>query len=107
MAAKKRTKKRTAISKALAVREPPRENRVHVYAAEAPDPDDRVYVRLPLPPDVVVAAREHYETGLKLWDMFGRLAEVPPGDLLETLKGACAAVQRDVRRIQRARGKRR
>lgn len=105
MAAKKRAKRRSRISTALArVPAPPPAN---VYSpASVNQPDDRVYVRLPLPPDVVLAAREHYETGLKLWDMFGRLAEVPPGDLLETLKGACAAVQRDVKRIQRARGKR-
>ncbi len=73
--------------------------------ADAPDARS-VYVKLPLPPEVIEAAHEHYASAVKLWGMFERLAEVPAGELVDTIRAAATAVHRDVKRVQRARRRR-
>jgi hypothetical protein len=95
--AKKPRAKPKKRSRALAVRQP----EVHT-----PNEDrSRLYVPLPLPPEVVTAAREHYTTGMKLWEMFGNLQEVNPTELAEALESAAAAIARDVKRIRVARAR--
>lgn len=91
----------------------PRVSRALARAADvwtpAAVPDSSISIRIPLPPDVVMALQEHVETGAKLLAMFSRVAEVPPGELAATIKGAVDALTRDQKRLvaaYRARKKR-
>ncbi len=74
---------------------------------QTPPDADQIYLKLPIPPEMARALREHAENAGQLFAMFENLASVPPGTLLEKLQATAAAVARDVGKVQRARARRR
>ncbi len=80
---------------ALAIKEPPT-----VYV----DPDGAggaAYVKLPLPPEVVAAAREHVDNAARLYGMIKSGGAVSVADLLSHLSKSSAAVERDVAKLRK------
>ncbi len=68
-----------------------------------PDAEDggAAYVRVPLPPEVLAAAREHVDNGARLYAMLTGGVAVAPADLLALVQKTGAALVRDVARLRK------
>lgn len=95
MATVKRKPRAKRKGDALAVKEPPT-----VYVGEA---DSAAYVKLPLSPELVAAAREHIDNGARLFAMLRDGVNVSVADFLAHLSKSSAAVERDVAKLRKPR----
>lgn len=95
MASVKKKRAKSKPSTALAVKEPPT-----VFVG---DVGEAAYVRVPLPPEVVAAAREHVDNAARLFALVKAGGAVSLAELLSHLATSSAAIERDVAKLRKRR----